>query len=54
MNTQTSRPRFLASDVAKSGRRGGGGQDALFKAFSAAITHFVRVAVRADFVLRPR
>ena len=53
MNTQTSKPRFLAGNVAKLGR-GGGGQDALFKAFLAAITHFVRVAVRTDFVLRPR
>ena len=34
--------------------RGGGGQDALFKAFLAVITHFVRVAVPTDFVLRPR
>ena len=54
MSTNISKPQFLAGNVAKSGRRGGGGQDALFKAFSAAITHFVRVAVRADFVLRPR
>ena len=54
MNTQTSKPRFLAGNLAKSGRRGGGGQDALFKAFSAVITHFVHVAVHADFVLRPR
>ena len=53
MNTQTSKPRFLASDVAKLGR-GGGGQDALFKAFSAVINNSVRVAVRTDFVLRPR
>ena len=35
-------------------RRGGGGQNALFKAFLAAIANFVRVAVRTDFVLRPR
>ena len=54
MNTKTSKPLFLAGNVAKSGRRGGGGQDALFNAFPAAITHFVRVAVRTDFVLRPR
>ena len=54
MNTQISKPRFLAGDVAKSGRRGGGGQDALFKAFPDVINDFVRVAVRADFVLRPR
>ena len=54
MNTNISKPRFLALNVAKSGRRGGGGQDALFKAFLAVIAHFVRVAVHADFVLRPR
>ena len=53
MNTNISKPRFLASDVAKLGR-GGGGQDALFKAFPDVINDFVRVAVRLDFVLRPR
>ena len=53
MNTNISKPRSLALNLAKSGR-GGGGQDALFKAFSTAINNSVHVAVRADFVLRPR
>ena len=45
--------RFLALNLVKSSR-GGGGQDALFKAFLASTTNFVRAAVHVNSFLRPR
>ena len=53
MDTQTPKAKFLASNVVQSSG-GGGGQEALFKAFSAVINNSVRVAVRTDLFLRPR
>ena len=55
MNTQI----LSGQDTARAltthlSRRGGGGQNALSKAFPAVINDSVRVAVPTDFVLRPR
>ena len=51
MNTQNLRGQFLSLNVAKSDG-GGGGRNALFKAFSAVMDHSVDNAVHTDFFLR--